>query len=58
MDLKVFALLCVFVSCVVCNEENNKIDSQEEEFAIVLTDSNFDETIKENSFFVMFHAPW
>lgn len=58
MDLKVIALLFALVSSVVCDEENNKIGDKEEQFAIVLTDKNFDETIKTNSFFVMFYAPW
>lgn len=57
MDLKLIALICVLVSSVVCNEENNKID-QEEDFTIILGDDNFADTIKTNSFFVMFHAPW
>lgn len=58
MDLKVFAFVCLLVSSVVCDEENNKIDDKEEEFTIILGDDNFADTITTNSFFVMFHAPW
>lgn len=58
MDLKVIALIFALVSSVICDEENNKIDDKEEEFTIILGDSNFEDTIKSNSFFVMFHAPW
>lgn len=49
-----FALVILVVSAVSCEEEaQNEVDS-----TIVLTDSNFDETIETNSFFVMFYAPW
>lgn len=58
MELKVIAFVCLLVSSVVCNEEDNKIGDQEENFPIVLGNDNFADTIKTNSFFVMFYAPW
>lgn len=59
MNIKVFALVCLLVTCVF--SEENDIENKEEEVAdstIVLTDENFDEIIKTNNFFVMFFAPW
>jgi hypothetical protein len=49
------AFVILFVVTVNCDEDpaENEIDS-----TIVLTDENFDETIKLNNFFVMFFAPW
>lgn len=59
MNIKVFALVCLLVSCVF--SEENDIENKEEEVAdstIILTDENFDEIIKTNNFFVMFFATW
>lgn len=59
MNIKVFALVCLLVSCVF--SEENDIENKEEEVSdstINLTDENFDEIIKTNNFFVMFFAPW
>lgn len=53
MDLKLFALVIFLISAVNCEEE-----AQNEDSTIILNDSNFDEIIKTNNFFVMFFAPW
>jgi len=53
MDLKLFALVIFLISAVNCEEE-----IQNEDSTIILDDSNFDEIIKTNNFFVMFFAPW
>lgn len=55
MDFKLFA----FVILLILNGFNCVEDEVvESDNTIVLTDSNFDETIKTNNFFVMFFAPW
>lgn len=55
MDFKLFAFVILLISGVRCEEDEaqNEIDS-----TIVLNDSNFDEVLKTNNFFVMFFAPW
>lgn len=54
MDFKFFAFVLLLVAAVNCEEETEKeVDS-----TIILTDSNFDEVIKTNNFFVKFYAPW
>lgn len=54
MSAKLFALVLLLVTAVNCEEdEQNEIDS-----TILLDDSNFDEVLKTNNFFVMFYAPW
>lgn len=47
-----FALL--FSLSVTFADENEDSD----EFTVQLNDSNFDELIKTNNFFVKFYAPW
>lgn len=50
--LLVFAIL--FLSAVICEEE----EASEIDHTILLNDSNFDEVLKTNNFFIMFYAPW
>jgi hypothetical protein len=49
MDLKLFAFVLLLAG-VSCDESADN--------TIILTDSNFEETIKTNNFFVKFYAPW
>lgn len=54
MSLKLFAFVILLISAANCEEEaQNEVDS-----IIVLDDSNFEEVLKTNNFFVMFFAPW
>lgn len=57
MQFKLFLFVVLLICGVNCEEEaqneGNEVDS-----TIILTDSNFDEVIKTNNFFVMFFAPW
>ncbi|CRK96813.1 CLUMA_CG009948, isoform B [Clunio marinus] len=54
MDLKLFAFIFLVVSGVKSDEDaQNEVDT-----TIVLTDSNFEDVLKTNNFFVMFFAPW
>lgn len=54
MNFKFFVFAIFFLSTVICeDEEANEIDA-----TIVLNDSNFDDVMKTNNFFVMFYAPW
>lgn len=55
MNFKLFSLVILFVIGVISAEEEGQKD--EVDSTIVLTDSNFDEIIKTNNFFVMFFAP-
>lgn len=52
MDFKLFALVLFLLSTVNCEEE------PQNDSTIVLNDSNFEDVIKTNNFFVMFFAPW
>jgi hypothetical protein len=49
MYLKLFAFVLLLAG-VSCDESADN--------TIILTDSNFEETIKTNNFFVKFYAPW
>lgn len=56
MSLKLFVCVLLLATATVkCEEEENEIDS---DTTIQLDDSNFDEILKTNNFFVMFFAPW
>ncbi|KAG5684013.1 hypothetical protein PVAND_013266 [Polypedilum vanderplanki] len=63
MKLKVLAFIFLLISCTIADEEDNKIEAEEEpekDHTLVLTDENFDDTIKssETAIFTMFYAPW
>lgn len=54
--LVVFVVLLIAV--VNCEDEAVNNSENEIENTIILNDSNFDEVLKTNNFFVMFFAPW
>lgn len=62
MKLKVLAIICLFVTCAISEEnDENKIDQEENDSTLVLTDENFDSVVKADSninYFIKFYAPW
>ena len=58
MHVKVFLLVCLFSLAFASETEENVENVEEPDDTIILTDENFEETIKTNNFFVKFYAPW
>lgn len=54
MDFKLLTFVFLLITGLNCEDEAaSEVDS-----TIVLSDSDFEDVIKTNNFFVMFFAPW
>ena len=61
MNLKSLALVFLFVTCAISEEnDENNVEQEETDATIILTDENFSETLKDSqiSYFIKFYAPW
>lgn len=57
MDFKLLALVFLLITGLNCEDEAAS-EASEVDSTIVLGDSDFEDVIKTNNFFVMFFAPW
>lgn len=58
MNFKLFVFAILFIFSVIGEEEANLDENNEVDATINLNDSNFEDVLKTNNFFVMFYAPW